>query len=127
MSVAFAEPVLAQPTPEVRAGRPSPAPTRSTPRRRGPGVGPTARPRRLRFTAPAVPGAASGPRACASAPVVERPRTWHLTERGLAVVLVVAAALVAASIAVVGLTALRVTSEGYQPTQVVSAPVLLQP
>ena len=42
-------------------------------------------------------------------------------------VLVVAAALVAASIAVVGLTALRVTSEGYAPTHAVSAPVLVQP
>jgi hypothetical protein len=105
-----------------RSGRAARAPPR-----RGPGVGPTARPRRLRFTAPAVPGAASGPRACAGAPVVERPRSWHLTERGLAVVLVVAAALVAASIAVVGLTALRVTSEGYQPTHAVSAPVLVQP
>ena len=126
MSVAFAEPVLDQPTPEVRAGRPSPAPTRSTPRRRGPGVGPTARPRRLRFTAPAV-SAPSAPRACQGEALVEPVRTWHLTERGLAVVLVVAAALVAASIAVVGLTALRVTSEGYQATQVVSAPVLVQP
>ena len=127
MSVAFAEPVLDQPTPEVRAGGPSPAPTRSTPRRRGPGTGPTARPPPRRFTAPAVPGAGAGPRACASAPAVEQPRTWHLTERGLALVLVVAAALVAASIAVVGLTALRVTGEGYQPTHAVSAPLLVQP
>lgn len=126
MSVAYAEPVLDQPTPEVRAGRPSPAPTRTTPRRRGPGVGPTARPRRLRFTAPAVrPG--SGPRACEGAPAVQPSRTWHLTERGLAVVLVVAAALVAASIVVVGLTALRVTGDGYSPAHTASAPVLVQP
>ena len=128
MSVAFAEPVLDQPAPEVRVGRPGPAaPARTTPRRRGPGVGPSARPRRLRFTAPAVTRATPGPRSCQAEPVVAPPRTWHLTERGLAVVLVVAAALVAASIAVVGLTALRVTGEGYQPAHAVSAPVLVQP
>ena len=54
-------------------------------------------------------------------------RSWRLTERGLAVVLVVAAALVVASIAVVELTALRVTGESYQPSHVSSAPVLVQP
>jgi len=53
--------------------------------------------------------------------------SWHLTERGLAVVLVVAAALMAASIAVVGLTALRVTSESYHPSHSVAAPVVVEP
>ncbi|MGI3783464.1 MAG: hypothetical protein ACRYG2_22090 [Janthinobacterium lividum] len=131
MSVAFAEPVTDRPTADARTGRPSPAPTRTTPRRPGPGVGPTARPRRLRFTAPAVAGTTSGSRACEASPVAAAAaptdRTWRLTDRGLAVVLVVAAALVAASIAVVGLTALRVTSESYQPSHVSAAPVLVQP
>ncbi len=90
-------------------------------------MGPTARPRRLRFSAPAVAGSASGARACAPAPVVAASRSWHLTERGLAVVLVVAAALVAASIAVVGLTALRVTSESYHPGHSAAAPVVVEP
>lgn len=125
MSVAFAEPALDRPTADVRATRPAAAPTRTRPRRPGPGVGPTARPRRLRFTPPAVAGA--GARACQATPVAERERTWHLTDRGLAVVLVVAAALVAASIAVVGLTALRVTSESYRPSHSAAAPVLVQP
>ncbi|GAB2582394.1 hypothetical protein GCM10009593_21940 [Microlunatus antarcticus] len=128
MSVAFAEPVTDRPTADVRVGRPAPAPTRTTPRRPGPGVGPTARPRRLRFTAPAVAGSSTGARACAPARAVEPvSRSWRLTERGLAVVLVMAAALVAASIAVVGLTALRVTGESYQPSHSVAAPVLVQP
>jgi hypothetical protein len=128
MSVAFAEPVLDRPSTEVRVGRPGTAPTRTTPRRPGPGVGPTARPRRVRFTAPAVAGRRPGPRACEGVAAAPASRTWHLTERGLAVVLVVAAALVAASIAVVGLTALRVTGEGYSPSHSsVSAPVLVQP
>ena len=127
MSVAFAEPVLDRSTADVQVGRPAPAPSRTGSRRPGPGVGPTARPRRLRFSAPAVAG--SGARACVAPPVVhvEAPRSWHLTERGLAVVLVVAAALVVASIAVVSLTALRVTGESYQPSHSAGASVLVQP
>ena len=130
MSVAHAEPVLDRPaTEQVR--RTTPAPARTTPRRPGPGVGPTARPRRLRFTAPAVAPSSPGARACTAEPA-PAPRssgqTWRLTERGLAVVLVLAAALVAASIAVVGLTAVRVTGESYQPSHTTAAaPVLVQP
>lgn len=140
MSVAHAEPVLDRPTAAEHVGRATSAPartapsrttpSRTTPRRPGPGVGPTARPRRLRFTAPAVPSTSSGPRACEAAPApAPRPagQTWRLTERGLAVVLVVAAALVAASIAVVGLTAVRVTGESYRASHVAAAPVLVQP
>lgn len=128
MSAAFAETVLDRPTADVRELRRSPAPTRTAPRRRGPGVGPGAHPRRLRFTAPAVRGTSSGPRACTPAPTTApAARVWRLTDRGLTVVLVVAAALVAASIAVVGLTALRVTSDTYRPTHVATAPVLVQP
>jgi hypothetical protein len=129
MSVAFAEPVLDRPSTDVRVGRPGTAPARTTPRRPGPGVGPDARPRRVRFTAPAVPGGRPGSRACRPAPAAAATsaRTWHLTDRGMAVVLVVAAALVAASIAVVGLTALRVTGESYQAARTTaSAPVLVE-
>ncbi|MGI3784561.1 MAG: hypothetical protein ACRYG2_27690 [Janthinobacterium lividum] len=142
MSVAFAEPVLDRPTADLRwvgtgpvpaAGAPRslapsrPAPTRTRPRRTGPGVGPTARPRRLRFSAPAVAAPLSRPRSCEPSPVVAASRSWHLTERGLAVVLVVAAALVAASIAVVGLTALRITSDSYHPGHSAVAPVVVEP
>lgn len=131
MSVAFAEPVLDRPSADLRTGRPGVAPVRPGPRRSGAGVGPTARPRRLRFAAPAVAKAAPGSRACeVTRPVQQhqqhQPRTWHLTDRGLAVVLVVAAALVAASIVVVGLTALQVTGDGYRPSHS-AAPALVQP
>ena len=138
MSVAFAEPVLGRPVTDRavlgqggQGGAPAPV-LRLVPtapavpgriRRPGPGVGPTARPRRLRFSAPA---AVAAPRACRPpAATVSPSRTWHLTERGLALVLVVAAALVVASVTVVGLTALRVTSEGYQPGHSAAAPVLV--
>jgi hypothetical protein len=40
---------------------------------------------------------------------------WRLTERGLALVLVTGMMIVAAALCVIGLTALRVTSDGYQP------------
>jgi hypothetical protein len=40
---------------------------------------------------------------------------WRLTERGLALVLVTGLMIAAAALAVIGLTALQVTSEGYQP------------
>jgi len=131
MSVALAEPVLVRPT-AAGAGRPATVPVRKRSTRPGPGTGPVAAPRRLRFVAqpataracrPAAPGvgAVSSPRT--------GPSTWRLTERGLTVVLVLAAALVAASVAVVGLTALRVTGESYHPGHVApaSAPVLVEP
>ena len=127
MSVAFAEPVLDRPMVDAQLGRPSPERVRTKPRRSGPGVGPTARPRRRRFSPSAAARPGVGARACAPAPVVQRAQTWRLTDRGLAVVLVVAAALVAASIAVVGLTALRVTGESYHPSHSAAAPVLVEP
>ena len=105
MSVALAEPAdltyatADRPTrPALRVVEPLPAPGRTRTRRPGPGVGPAARPRRLRFVAP--PPARSSscrppvPPAAAVAPA--RATSWRLTERGVAVVLVVAAALVAA-------------------------------
>lgn len=131
MSVALAE-TVALPAERARADlrlveelvEPT-TPVRQRPRRSGPGVGPVARPRRLRFTAPAParPAACRTPQAVAS----PRPQSWRLTERGLAVVLVLAGALVAASVAVVALTALRVTGESYHPGPSVSAPVVVQP
>jgi hypothetical protein len=126
MSVAFAEPVLDRPTADRPAGLASPERVRPRPRRLGPGVGPTARPRRMRL-APAVARPGARPRACEASTPAEPSRTWRLTDRGMAVVLVVAAALVAASIAVVGLTALRVTSESYHPGHSVVAPGLTAP
>jgi hypothetical protein len=128
MSVAFAEPVLDRPAALARPASGGSPRVRTRPRRPGPGVGPAARPRQVRFSAP--PVAQPQARACGAAPVVARPRSrsqsrsWHLTDRGLAVVLVLAAALVAASIVVVGLTALRVTGEGYRPAHSAAAPVL---
>ena len=44
----------------------------------------------------------------------------------MAVVLVVAAALVVASVTVVALTALRVTGDSYHPGRAVVAPVLVE-
>lgn len=127
MSVAFAETTVDRPAADARVGQPAVAPSRPRPRRAGPGVGPAARPRRVRFSSPAVAG--PGARACEVAPPVpQQPsRSWRLTDRGMAVVLVVAAALVAASIVVVALTALQVTSESYHPGRTASAPVLVQP
>lgn len=128
MSVAFAEPVATRPT-AVASGRPATAPGRLRPVRPGPGTGPSAAPRRLRFTAPPTNAARAAcspvqPVVRAARPQVRR-SSWRLTERGLAVVLVLAAALVAASVAVVALTAVRVTGESYHPGHVASAPVVL--
>jgi hypothetical protein len=137
MSVALAEPVdltddlrVDRPArPVLRVVDPLPAPDRTRTRRPGPGVGPTARPRRLRFVAPPPARARScrpaAPVAVAVAP--HRSTTWRLTERGVAVVLVAVAALVAASVAVVALTALRVTGESYQPGHPAPAQVVAQP
>ena len=136
MSVALAEPAdLTYATddrpvrPALRVVEPVPSPGRTRTRRPGPGVGPAARPRRLRFVAP--PPARSSscrpPAPVVAAAPATRPTSWRLTERGLAVVLVVAAALVAASVAVVALTALRVTGESYDPGHVAPVQVVAQP
>lgn len=42
--------------------------------------------------------------------------TWRLTERGIAVVLVVGLMIMIAALTVVGLTAIKVTSDGYRAT-----------
>ena len=41
---------------------------------------------------------------------------WRLTDRGVAVVLVTGLMIMVAALTVIGLTALRVTSDGYQPS-----------
>ena len=43
-----------------------------------------------------------------------RPTTWQLTDRGIAVVLVSVLMIVVAAVAVIGLTAFRVTGDNYQ-------------
>lgn len=103
---------------EVRRGS-TPAPVRrNVPSRSGRGTArahsPQARPTRgvqapsiVRSVTPRVGGG----------PVQHSVRTtgqYRLTERGIAVVLVAAGMIVIAAVAVIGLTALRVTSEGYQ-------------
>lgn len=50
------------------------------------------------------------PRACAGAPA---PTQWRLTDRGLALVALLIGMIVLAAVTVVGLTAWRVTGEGY--------------
>ncbi len=65
----------------------------------------------------------SAARACVMptpAPIVAvpsaRPAGWRLTDRGVAVVIVTGLMIMVAALTVVGLTALRVTSDGYQAT-----------
>lgn len=48
--------------------------------------------------------------------------TWRLTDRGVAVVLVVGLMIIVAALTVVGLTALKVTGAGYQATVSASMP-----
>lgn len=45
-----------------------------------------------------------------------RQASWHLTDRGVAVVIVTGLMLMVAALTVIGLTALRVTGDGYQAT-----------
>lgn len=120
-----------EPAPPRTVARPSGAPPEAPgrPRRRtGRGTGPEARPPR-----PLPPpgwsiSAGSRPQAC-SLPAVSpvpfaRPSQWRLTERGIALVLVTGLLIVVAALAVVGLTALRVTGERYSD---VGHSVLAQP
>jgi hypothetical protein len=55
-------------------------------------------------------------RAASTQPLVEEttaPSEWRLTDRGIAVVMVVAVMILTAALAVIGLTAVRVTSADY--------------
>ena len=48
--------------------------------------------------------------------------TWRLTDRGVAVLLVVGLMIMVAALTVVGLTAITVTGEGYRATVSASLP-----
>jgi hypothetical protein len=60
-------------------------------------------------------GAARG---CRVDPVIRPSAPWRLTDRGIALVLALAAVIVMAAVTVIGLTAWRVTGPGYQATGV---------
>lgn len=100
-------------------------------RRPGPGTGPQSRPDR-RLDSPVLTRAgAASPQACRVRPpqLAERGTGWRLTDRAIALVLVTGLVLVTSALAVVGLTAVRVTGDHYQgrgPSWVVaSAPPAL--
>ena len=57
-------------------------------------------------------------RACRADPVTRPSAPWPLTDRGIALVLVLTAMIVLAAVTVIGLTAWRVTGPGYQATGV---------
>ncbi len=57
-------------------------------------------------------------RACRVTAVSRPSSSWRLTDRGIALVLALTAILVVAAVTVIGLTAWRVTSPGYQATGV---------
>lgn len=106
-------PAQPKPTRRVRPGRPRPGAGRNTT--------PVLRPAAF-WTAPSGLGRPGhGPRSCTPpAPpvmvdVVAAP-TWRLTDRGVAVVLVVGLMIMVAALTVVGLTAMSVTGDGYQAT-----------
>ncbi|WP_375431969.1 hypothetical protein [uncultured Friedmanniella sp.] len=108
------------PRAEQSSGAPVAAPGRSTrPRpahRDGRRTAPRARPTRPLDTpviTRAGTAAAQSCRTSAPQPVV-RPAQWRLTERAIALVLVTGLVIVTAALAVVGLTAVRVTGDRYQ-------------
>jgi hypothetical protein len=65
-----------------------------------------------------VPPGSNPVRACRMEPVIQSPASWRLTDRGIAVVLVLAAMIALAAVTVIGLTAWQVTGPGYQTTGV---------
>ena len=90
------------------------APTVRPGRRDGRGSGPQTRPSRPVQLPRSL--SRSHARSCVAAapiPVTARATEWRLTDRGVAVVLVVALMIAVAALAVIGLTALRVTGDGY--------------
>lgn len=115
-----------QPTAPGRAAATRPLPSRRLrPRRPGRGSG--------RATTPALrpaafwpaPGPARRPRTQGRSCVMPQPQvmaatvsepTWRLTDRGVAVLLVVGLMIMVAALTVVGLTAITVTGEGYRAT-----------
>jgi hypothetical protein len=80
------------------------------------GRSPQARPGRT-LPAPSIQTSSPAPvRACDAQRTVlaARPTPWRLTDRGIAVVLVTVLMIVVAAVAVIGLTAFRVTGDSYQ-------------
>ena len=63
-------------------------------------------------------GSRSAARACRVNRASQPARTWRLTDRGIALVLVLTAMIVLAAVTVIGLTAWRVTSPDYQASGV---------
>ena len=57
-------------------------------------------------------------RACRVDPASRPSTSWRLTDRGIALILALAAVIVMAAVTVIGLTAWRVTGPGYQATGV---------
>ena len=57
-------------------------------------------------------------RGCRADAVSRASGSWRLTDRGIALVLVLTALIVLAAVTVIGLTAWRVTSPGYETTAV---------
>lgn len=120
MSVATIEPPVSasRSAPRSLSGARPSAPSRTRPRRSGPGVGPSARPA-APVAAPSLsPVRTPRPQSCQADAAPVPPRSWRLTERGVALVLVTAVLIVTAAVAVVGLTALRVTGDGYRSSGV---------
>ncbi len=92
--------------------RPATRPGRGSAR----GRAPQARPGRA-VPAPSIQTSpAAEVRGCVAehAVLAARPTTWQLTDRGIAVVLVSIVMIVVAAVAVIGLTAFRVTGDSYQ-------------
>jgi hypothetical protein len=50
---------------------------------------------------------------CSTTSPTSKPANWELTDRGIAVVMLIAAVILTAALAVIGITAVRVTSAGY--------------
>ena len=108
---------------QARGGTAVPLPVRPG-RRLGGRTGPAARPSRRLEPAGPLRSPTLRPHACsAGSPAVDAPTTrvssWRLTDRGIALVLVAGLVIVTAALAVISLTALRVTGDHYQ-----SGPVL---
>lgn len=102
------------------------APVRPRSRRGGHGGGPVARPRQVGLGA-ASQRARPDVRSCQPAPTLvgqtASSHSWRLTERGEALVLLLALVIATAAVVVVGLTVVQVTGDRYHSGGAVGAPV----
>lgn len=115
-----------QPTVLGRAAATRPLPSRRLrPRRPGRGSGRAAAPTLRPATFWPASGVSRRPRTRGRSCVMPQPQiaavsvsepTWQLTDRGVAVLLVVGLMIMVAALTVVGLTAITVTGEGYRAT-----------